>query len=146
LADIVNRRQRSEMMSRIGPRDTVPELAVRRMAHRLGLRFRVHRKDLPGRPDLVFAKHGLALFVHGCFWHRHRGCANATMPKTRPEFWQRKFEGNVERDHRNCEDLARLGWRTLIIWECEAEDPARLESILSDALAPADRQHEKLAG
>lgn len=146
MADIVDRQRRSEIMSRIGPRDTAPELAVRSMAHRMGFRFRVHRKELPGRPDLVFARHRLAVFVHGCFWHRHHGCKNATMPKTRPEFWQRKFRGNVERDRRNCEQLARLGWRTLVIWECEAEDPARIESILAVALARSDRLHEKLAG
>lgn len=134
-------------MSRIGPRNTVPELAVRRAAHRMGFRFRLHRKELPGRPDLVFAKHRLAVFVHGCFWHRHADCANSTMPKTRPEFWQRKFQGNVERDHRNCEQLARLGWRTLIIWECEAEDSARLDSIVSAALdLNAGCRYERLAG
>lgn len=134
-------------MSRIGPRDTLPELAVRRAAHRMGFRFRLHRKELPGRPDLVFARHRLAVFVHGCFWHRHAGCKNATMPKTRPEFWQRKFSGNVERDRRACEKLERLGWRTLIIWECQAEDAARLDSILSAAFDPdAGRRHEKLAG
>lgn len=147
MADIVDRQRRSEIMSRIGPRDTVPELAVRRAAHRMGLRFRLHRKELPGRPDLVFAKHQLAVFVHGCFWHRHAGCANCTMPKTRPEFWQRKFWGNVERDQRACEELERLGWRTLIIWECEAEDAARLDSILSTAFDPrAGRPREMLAG
>jgi DNA mismatch endonuclease (patch repair protein) len=147
LADIVDRQRRSEIMSRIGPRDTVPELAVRRAAHRMGFRFRLHRKELPGRPDLVFARHRLAVFVHGCFWHRHAGCKNATMPKTRPEFWQQKFTGNVERDRRACAQLERLGWRTLIIWECEAEKPARLESILSAALEPhAEHRRERLAG
>jgi len=143
LADIVDRQRRSEIMSRIGPRDTAPELAVRSMAHRMGFRFRVQKKGLPGRPDLVFARHRLAVFVHGCFWHRHDGCANATMPKTRPDFWQAKFRGNVERDRRNCAQLARLGWRTLIIWECEAEEAARLQSILAAAL---DHSPEKLAG
>jgi DNA mismatch endonuclease (patch repair protein) len=134
-------------MARIGPRDTVPEMAVRRAAHRMGFRFRLHRKELPGRPDLVFARHRLVVFVHGCFWHRHAGCSNCTMPKTRPEFWQKKFRGNVERDRRACEQLERQGWRTLVIWECEAEDPARLDAILSAALDPgAVRHHEKLAG
>lgn len=147
MADIVDRQRRSEIMSRIGPRDTVPELAVRRAAHRMGFRFRLHRKELPGRPDLVFARHRLAAFVHGCFWHRHAGCKNATMPKTRPEFWQQKFMGNVERDRRACEQLERLGWRTLIIWECEAEDAARLESVLTAAFEPhARHRREKLAG
>lgn len=147
MADIVDRQRRSEIMSRIGPRDTAPELAVRRAAHRMGFRFRLHRKELPGRPDLVFPKYRLAVFVHGCFWHRHAGCANCTMPKTRPEFWQRKFQGNVERDYRTCEQLERLGWRTLIIWECETEEPAHLESILSAAIdSHAGHRREVLAG
>jgi DNA mismatch endonuclease (patch repair protein) len=134
-------------MSRIGPRDTVPEMAVRRAAHRMGFRFRLHRKELPGRPDLVFARYRLAVFVHGCFWHRHAGCANCTTPKTRPEFWQRKFQRNVERDRRACEQLERQGWRTVVIWECEAEKPARLDSILSAAFdLAAVRRREKLAG
>lgn len=134
-------------MSHIGPRDTVPEVAVRRAAHRMGLRFRLHRRDLPGRPDLVFPRHRLAIFVHGCFWHRHAGCANCSMPKTRPEFWQRKFRGNVERDRRACEQLKQQGWRTLVVWECEAEDPARLDSILSAAFdSAAVHRHERLAG
>lgn len=146
LADIVDRQRRSEIMARIGPRDTAPEMAVRRMAHGMGFRFRLHRRDLPGCPDLVFSGRRLAIFVHGCFWHRHSGCANATMPKTRPDFWERKLGGNVARDRRNCEELARLGWRTLVIWECEAEDPARLQSILSAALTRSDRPRHKTAG
>jgi DNA mismatch endonuclease (patch repair protein) len=146
LADIVDRQRRSEIMARIGPRNTAPELAVRSMAHRMGFRFRLYRKELPGCPDLVFPGQRLAVFVHGCFWHRHPGCANATMPKTRTEFWQRKLSSNVERDRRNCEQLVRMGWRTLVIWECETEDPERLCSILSTTLArPYDHRH-KLAG
>jgi DNA mismatch endonuclease (patch repair protein) len=135
VADTVDRQRRSEIMSRIGPRDTAPELAVRQAAHQMGLRFRLHRKDLPGSPDLVFTKHNLAVFVHGCFWHRHAGCSNATLPKTRTEFWQKKFDGNVARDARNRADLARLGWRSLIIWECEAEDDVRLAKILRRAFS-----------
>jgi DNA mismatch endonuclease (patch repair protein) len=130
LADIVDRQRRSEIMSRIGPKNTAPELAVRSAAHRLGLRFRLHRKGLPGSPDLVLAKHNTAVFVHGCFWHRHAGCANATTPKTRPEFWQNKFDSNVARDVRNTDDLKRLGWRSVVIWECETENPVLLERIL----------------
>ncbi len=147
MADTVDHQRRNEIMARIGPRDTVPEMAVRRAAHRIGFRFRLHKKDLPGRPDLVFPRHRLAIFVHGCFWHRHAGCANCTTPKTRPEFWQKKFRGNVERDRRVCEQLERLHWRTLIIWECEAEDPARPDSILCAAFdSAAVHRHERLAG
>ena len=122
-------------MARIGPRNTVPELVVRRTAHRLGFRFRLHRKDLPGTPDLVFARYGLALYVHGCFWHRHEGCSNCTMPKTRPEFWISKFNSNVARDRRNLVAMDTLGWRTLVIWECETEDPALLERLLVRSLS-----------
>ena len=145
MADIVDQQRRSEIMARIRSRDTVPELAVRSMAHRMGFRFRLHRKGLPGRPDLVFVGRRLAVFVHGCFWHRHCGCTNATMPKTRADFWQRKFDGNVERDRRNCEDLTRLGWKSLVIWECETEDSARLESILDAALADGKMYRRNLA-
>jgi DNA mismatch endonuclease, patch repair protein len=147
VTDIVDHRRRSEMMARIGPRNTTPEIAVRRAAHALGFRFRLHRKDLPGCPDAVFPKRRLAVFVHGCFWHRHEGCSNCTMPKTRPEFWRQKFEGNVERDRRNCEQLTRLGWRILIVWECESEDRARLEQTLIIALGsrPANPQHTRMA-
>lgn len=143
MVDIVNRQRRSEIMARIGPRNTSPEIAVRRAAHRMGLRFRLHRKDLPGSPDLVFPRHQLAVFVHGCFWHRHSGCKNATMPKTRPEFWQRKFDGNVARDARNGVELECLGWRTQIIWECEAENPSRLARILCSLFMPPP---QKLVG
>jgi DNA mismatch endonuclease (patch repair protein) len=122
-------------MSRIGPRDTAPELAVRRMAHGMGFRFRVHQKQLPGCPDVVFSRLRLAVFVNGCFWHRHRGCANATMPKTRPEFWKKKFELNVRRDRRSCRELRKLGWRTLVIWECQTEKPERLQKLLTIALS-----------
>ena len=146
MVDIVDKRRRSEIMSRIRSQDTAPELIVRRIAHRLGFRFRLHRKTLPGSPDLVFPKHRLAVFVNGCFWHRHEGCSNCTTPKTRPEFWERKFHGNVERDHRNCERLAQLGWRTLVIWECEIENPDRLGRTLATALGFARRSRiRKLA-
>jgi DNA mismatch endonuclease (patch repair protein) len=121
-------------MGRIGPRNTVPEIAVRRVAHRLGYRFRLYRKDLPGRPDIVFPRYQLAVFVHGCFWHRHEECTNCTMPKTRPEFWSTKFCATVSRDRRNVDALHALGWRTLVIWECETETPGLVERQLLCAL------------
>lgn len=122
MTDIVDSQRRSQMMSGIRGRDTAPELIVRRIAHSLGHRFRLHRKDLPGRPDLVFPRYRLIVFVHGCFWHRHRGCRYAYMPKSRVPFWTKKFTGNVARDKRNQEALRNLGWRVLIIWECETRD------------------------
>jgi DNA mismatch endonuclease (patch repair protein) len=120
--DIVNKARRSENMRRIRSRDTKPEMVVRRTAFGLGYRYRLHQKTLPGSPDLVFPKLRTTLFVHGCFWHRHKGCPNCTSPSTRPEFWEKKFAGNMARDRRNVSALKRLGWRVAIIWECETTD------------------------
>lgn len=118
LVDIVDLQTRSRMMSAIRGQDTKPEIQLRKALHAAGLRFRLHRKDLPGRPDLVLPQYGAAVFVHGCFWHRHQGCRFATDPATRPEFWQKKFAGNVERDRRSAIELQRMGWRVATIWEC----------------------------
>lgn len=134
--DIVDSRRRSEMMSGIKGKDTAPEIVVRRVAHRLGFRFRLYRKDLPGRPDLVFPKHRSVVFVHGCFWHRHSGCKYAYTPKTRVRFWTGKFSQNVARDHRNEEALHRLGWRVLVIWECQTRDQTTVAECLLDYLSP----------
>lgn len=138
MTDIVDTKCRSEMMARIRGRDTAPELAVRRIAHRMGLRFRLHRKDLPGRPDLVFPKYRLAVFVHGCFWHRHEGCRYASTPKSRTAFWTEKFAANVERDSRQEAALTTLGWRVLVIWQCETSDEAAVERTLAE-LVRCDR-------
>jgi len=131
MTDIVGSKRRSELMANIRGRDTAPELAVRRIAHRMGLRFRLHRKDLPGRPDLVFPKHRLAVFVHGCFWHRHRGCRYAYTPKSRVAFWAEKFAANVARDAHQKRALEVLGWRVLVIWECETRHEAAVERRLA---------------
>lgn len=128
------------MMSNIKGRDTRPEIAVRRIAHRLGFRFRLHRNDLPGRPDLVFPRYRAVVFVHGCFWHRHRGCRYAYLPKTRVRFWTEKFRDNVARDRRNVDTLGKLGWRVLIIWECETRSSTCVESHLLDFLTPTTSQ------
>ena len=117
-------------MARIRGRDTAPELTVRSISHGLGFRFRLHRKDLPGRPDLVFPRHRLAVFVHGCFWHRHSGCRYAYTPKSRIAFWTEKFAHNVARDRRNEEALRNLGWRVLLIWECETRDKETVRQYL----------------
>jgi DNA mismatch endonuclease (patch repair protein) len=116
--DVVDQATRSRMMSGIRGRDTKPELIVRSFLHRAGLRFRLHAK-LPGKPDLVLAKHRTAVFVHGCFWHRHEGCRFATTPKTSAAFWRDKFAANVRRDTRVQQQLEELGWRVLVIWECQ---------------------------
>ena len=134
MTDIFDPGKRSEIMSRIRGRDTRPEMIVRRIAHGLGFRFRLHRKDLPGRPDIVFPRHQAVIVVHGCFWHRHPGCKRASSPKTRGRYWQNKFEDNVVRDRRNETALRDLGWKVMVIWECETKDheavAARIESFL----------------
>ena len=119
MADTITSERRSWNMSRIKGRDTRPELQLRSLLHRAGFRFRLHEKKLPGRPDIVLPRYQTAIFVHGCFWHRHRGCRNTTTPSTRAEFWQEKFDGNVRRDASNRADLEAVGWTVLTVWECE---------------------------
>ena len=121
-------------MSRIQGKDTAPEKAVHSLLHRMGYRFRLHRKDLPGRPDIVLPAHQTAVFVHGCFWHRHEGCQYAYKPKSRQEFWQKKFTENVARDNRNLQALKVLGWNVLTVWECELKDMAKVRTCLQVAL------------
>lgn len=125
MTDRLTPQRRSWNMSRIRGRDTLPERAVRSALHRAGYRFRLHRKDLPGRPDIVLPKHSIVVFVHGCFWHRHPGCRFAYTPKSRITFWQQKFDGNVERDRRNVRALRALGWRVITVWECQIGSPGR---------------------
>ncbi|MCY3673223.1 MAG: very short patch repair endonuclease [Alphaproteobacteria bacterium] len=124
-ADVVAPAVRSRMMAGIKGKDTRSEMSVRSALHRMGFRFRVHRKDLPGRPDLVFPKHKAVIFVHGCFWHGH-GCHLFKWPKTRSEFWRNKINSNVARDGRNLSALADYGWRVATIWECAIKGRTRL--------------------
>ena len=120
-------------MSGIRGKNTQPELAVRRYLHAHGFRFRLHRRDLPGKPDVVLPKYRTAVFVHGCYWHRHEGCKYATTPSSNREFWQRKFRENVERDQRNRAQLAAAGWHVLVIWECQT-DPTHLHQCVDRIL------------
>jgi DNA mismatch endonuclease (patch repair protein) len=126
--DTLDGQQRSARMSLVRAKNTKPELLVRRLVHGLGYRYRLHRRALPGTPDLVFPGRDKVIFVHGCFWHRHRGCALARMPKSRLEFWVPKLEGNAERDARDVRALRRLGWGVMTIWECQLRDMTRLEN------------------
>ena len=135
--DRLTEQQRSWNMSRIKGKDTGPERRVRSLLHRLGFRFSLRRRDLPGRPDIVLTRHETAIFVHGCFWHRHYNCRNSVLPKTRPEFWLAKLNGNVERDARNVLALKQLGWRVVTVWECEVEDEGRLAGKLLAKLTRA---------
>lgn len=128
--DIVDRETRSRMMSRIRDRDTKPELAVRRLAHRMGYRFRLHRRDLTGSPDLVFPGRRKVIFVHGCYWHRHPGCRFAYSPKSNVDFWNEKFSSNVARDTTVISQLESEGWDSLVIWECEVIDAEKLAARL----------------
>jgi DNA mismatch endonuclease (patch repair protein) len=114
--------QRSALMARVRDKNSKPELAVRRLAHRLGYRFRLHVRNLPGTPDLVFPRFRKVIFVHGCFWHRHRGCGRTTTPKTRHAYWAEKFETNIQRDKTKKRQLEALGWKVLVVWECETFD------------------------
>ena len=127
--------ERSALMARVRDKNSKPELIVRRATHALGYRFRLHRRNLPGTPDLVFPRLRKAIFVHGCFWHRHRGCSRTTTPKTRAEYWQRKFAANVERDARKKRQLRALGWSVLVVWECKTADPDTLKKRLSTFLS-----------
>ena len=122
--------KRSALMARVRQKDTEPELAVRRCLHRLGYRFRLHRSDLPGTPDIVLPKHEKVIFVHGCYWHRHPGCGRSTTPKTRTSFWENKFLTNVRRDVENMRKLRESGWEPIVVWECETLKSAELERYL----------------
>ncbi|SRR6266446_5476606 len=136
--DIFEKKRRSEIMARVRSSNTMPEVRVRKLLHRMGYRFRLHRKDLPGTPDIVLSAYDSVVLVHGCFWHRHRGCRDATTPRTRKRFWIRKFSENVGRDGKNAVALRKLGWRILIVWECELRDEIYLSRRLVRFLGPPD--------
>ena len=114
--------QRSRNMSAIKSKNTKPEIKVRKVLHSMGYRFRLHSKDLPGSPDIVLPKYKTVIFVHGCFWHRHQNCKYASTPKTRKEFWNKKFNENINRDKINQENLSSKGWKIIVVWECEIND------------------------
>jgi len=138
MVDNLSKEQRQENMRRIRSKNTTPEKVVRSLLHKLGFRFRLHRNEMPGKPDIVLPKYKTAIFVHGCFWHRHTGCKRATFPKSNVEYWLEKFKKNVRRDKRNRMDLENTGWKFVLIWECEIKDIEKLKrklikSILRDA-------------
>ena len=126
MVDSLTKEKRSWNMSRIPGKNTKPELMVRSLLHCNGYRFRLHKKKLHGKPDIVLPKFKTVIFVHGCFWHRHKGCSDATTPKTRTEFWNNKFEENIKRDKKNTQALQDAGWRVVIVWECETSNPDSL--------------------
>lgn len=134
MPDIYDKATRSRVMASIRGQDTKPEMYVRRLLHRMGYRFRLHRKDLPGNPDIVLPGRRAVILVHGCFWHQHPGCKRAARPDSNQDFWDKKLDRNVRRDQENISKLERLGWRVLIIWECEMVDEASLEIKLREFL------------
>ncbi|MFQ6397615.1 very short patch repair endonuclease [Nocardia sp. KC 131] len=123
--------QRSRTMRAVPSRDTAPEMAVRRFLHAAGLRYRLHDRRLPGKPDLVFPSRRIALFVHGCFWHQHPGCPRSVRPASNTDYWTSKLDGNIARDACRREELEAEGWCVLIIWECQTRDPSALASLLA---------------
>lgn len=135
MADSLTQEKRSWLMSRVRQRDTKPEMLVRRLVHSMGWRFRLHSKELPGRPDLVFPRLRKVIFIHGCFWHRH-DCKKATTPKSNEDYWHKKFAENVERDNKALAELKRMGWGSMVVWECKTRDIdaliASLSAFLSD--------------
>lgn len=139
--DHVTRERRSAIMAAVASKDTRPEMAVRRVLHRLGYRFRLHRTDLPGRPDIVLPKHRVCIFVHGCFWHRHDGCKKSSTPKSNVAFWETKFARNTQRDAEAVAALKALGWNVSIVWECETRQPDQLLDLLGDVVGCGHRRH-----
>jgi DNA mismatch endonuclease (patch repair protein) len=142
MTDTVSVEKRSEVMSSIRSADTKPEWILRFGLHRMGFRYRLRDRSLPGTPDLVFPKYRTVVFVHGCFWHRHEGCRRATFPKSRQAFWAEKFAGNVERDARTRTELENAGWRVLVVWECELQDAteATLERVAGTLRSQENRE------
>lgn len=121
-------------MRRVRSADTTPEKKVRSLLHKLGFRFRLHRSDLPGKPDIVLPKHRTMVFVHGCFWHRHQNCLRATRPAIRQEYWLPKFKRTVERDRKNQKELRQQGWNVIVVWECETKDLSELAANLFELI------------
>ena len=134
MTDVFTTAKRSEVMSRIKGSNTGLEKSVRSMLHRLGYRFRLHRVDLPGKPDIVLARYRTIIFVHGCFWHRHKDCRFAYTPKSRTDFWVKKLESNMIRDIKVQSELEQLGWQVITVWGCELRDPDQLAKRISAAL------------
>ncbi|MDY7000522.1 MAG: very short patch repair endonuclease [Thermodesulfobacteriota bacterium] len=132
--DIVSKEKRSEIMSKIKGKDTKPEKIVRSLLHAMGYRFRLHRKDLPGKPDIVLPKHKTVIFVHGCFWHGHNSCSRSNIPKSNSEYWIGKINRNIQRYNTNRALLVQKGWKVLVIWECQTKDREHLRLFLTEHL------------
>ncbi len=125
MTDVFSKEKRSWIMSRVKGHDTKPEMLVRSFIHRMGFRFRIHRRDLPGKPDIVLPRHRKVIFVNGCFWHGHKNCLRSKRPSTNQSFWNKKLDRNLERDKRYCQELRQMGWTVLVVWECEMKKPKK---------------------
>lgn len=134
MVDSFTPEKRSEIMGRIGGKNTAPERKIRSLLHRLGYRFRLHRKGLPGKPDVVLPRYKTVIFVHGCFWHGHHGCKRAALPTSRQAFWRKKISKNRERDARVLAELVTMGYQTIVVWECELKDLAAVSTRLTRLL------------
>jgi DNA mismatch endonuclease (patch repair protein) len=139
MTDIFTAERRSWLMSRVRGKDTTPEKAVRSFLHRLGFRFRLHDASLPGKPDIVLPRYRTVIFVNGCFWHGHRGCGRAKLPSTRPEFWSNKISMNMKRDQSALRNIRQVGWKVIVVWECQTHTAAALERNLRRLLT--EREH-----
>lgn len=134
MTDVFSRDKRSQIMGQVHGKDTKPEIVVRSIIHRMGYRFRLHDAKLPGKPDIVLPKYRKLIFVHGCFWHQHPGCPNASRPASNTEYWNRKLDRNIQRDHQHEVALQELGWGVLVVWECELRDSTGLSARLREFL------------
>lgn len=134
MTDIYSKEKRSALMANVRGKNTRPERTVRSWLHRQGYRFRLHRKDLPGKPDIVLPKYHAVIFVHGCFWHRHQGCRKASTPTTNASMWAEKFRQNMDRDQRKQQELEQLGWRVIVLWQCEIMDGTFVAKIRANGL------------
>lgn len=132
--DKISPEKRSWLMSRIKGKDTSPEIRVRSLLHRLGFRFRIQRRDLPGKPDIVLPKYRTIIFVHGCFWHQHQGCKHSHIPQSNVSYWESKLSRNVLRDIKNKQALEQLGWKVVVIWECETKNIEKLAEEISEKI------------
>lgn len=135
MVDTLSQKERSKRMSRIRCKDSIPEMKLRRLIHSMGFRYRLHVKDLPGKPDLVFPSRRAVIFMHGCFWHRHEECKLARLPKSRINFWKEKLEANRQRDLKHQRQLSELGWRYLVVWECQLRDTLELVGFIRNFLS-----------
>ena len=140
MSDTLSVRERSKRMALIGGKDSVPEKKLRKLIHGMGFRYRLHVTSLPGKPDLVFASKKAVIFMHGCFWHRHRNCRLARLPKSKLDFWKPKLEGNRKRDIQNQGKLKDMGWRVLVVWECEMSDLKKVSVKVAGFLEPGENK------